>query len=116
LDALRNFRAEADSASMSAGFNSNVRVGEVVYHVQTEQRGAGGGVIDTVVYIAGRVIHRVKTNLHDDKARDESALSASDDVALSASDRVERQHKNIIAQLESGALPRPAGTEPGSAK
>jgi sulfur carrier protein len=86
---------------MSAGFNSNVRVGEIVYHVQTEQRGADGGVIDTVVYIAGRVIHRAKTNFRDDEARDDSAARASD--------RVERQHKNIIAQLESGALPQPAG-------
>jgi hypothetical protein len=111
---------------MSAGFNSNVRVGEVVYHVQTEQRGADGGVIDTVVYISGRVIHRLKTKLSDgaeapnashDAAHPESRDGAErDDAALSANQRVERQHKNIIAQLESGALPPPASAEPGGAK
>jgi hypothetical protein len=46
---------------MSFGFNSNVRVGEIVYHVQTEQRGKDAAVIDTVVYLSGRVIHRLKT-------------------------------------------------------
>jgi hypothetical protein len=110
---------------MSFGFNSNVRVGDVVYHVQTEQRGADGAVLDTVVYIAGRVIHRVKTNLSDDLrtgASDGGAQAdlrdgeARDDSALSVGDRVERQHKDVIAQLESGALPRPVGAEPGSAK
>jgi hypothetical protein len=99
---------EVVSSPMSFGFNSNVRVGDVVYHVQTEQRGADGAVLDTVVYIAGRVIHRVKTNLSDGEARVDSALSVGD--------RVERQHKDVIAQLESGTLPPPSGAEPGSAK
>jgi hypothetical protein len=99
---------EVVSPPMSLGFNSNVRVGDVVYHVQTEQRGADCAVMDTVVYISGRVVHRVKTTLRDEDARDDSALSVGD--------RVERQHKEVIAQLESGALPRPLGAEPGSAK
>jgi len=102
---------------MSFGFNSNVRVGDVVYHVQTEQRGADGAVLDTVVYIAGRVIHRVKTNLSDRAAHGELHDGQSrQDSALSVGDRVERQHKDVIAQLESGALPWPSGAEPGSAK
>jgi hypothetical protein len=102
---------------MSFGFNSNVRVGDVVYHVQTEQRGADGAVLDTVVYIAGRVIHRLKTNLGDAGAKSELRDGeARDDSALSVGDRVERQHKDVIAQLESGALPRPVSAEPGSAK
>ncbi|MGC1186759.1 MAG: hypothetical protein WA871_05155 [Candidatus Acidiferrales bacterium] len=71
---------------MTSGFNSNVRVGEIVYHVQTEQRGEDGVVIDTVVYISGRVIHRVRTNLRDDDARpnsreDESPTNLRDDDA-----------------------------------
>jgi hypothetical protein len=86
---------------MSHGFNSNVRVGEIVYHVQTEQRGANGAIIDTVVYISGRIIHRVKSNLHDAEADAE----AGPDFALDASERIHRQHQSVIAQLESGALP-----------
>jgi hypothetical protein len=95
---------------MTYGFNSNVRAGEIVYHVQTEQRGADGAVIDTVVYISGRVIHRVQSNLRD--AQTDAA--AGPDPLLDASERVHRQHQSVIAQLESGAL-RPASV-PRSAK
>jgi hypothetical protein len=119
------FGPEVFSPHMSFGFKSNVRVGDVVYHVQTEQGGEDGAVLDTVVYIAGRVIHRVKTNICDDAPAglsDDGARAdlrdgeARDDSALSVGDRVERQHKDVIAQLESGALPRPLGAEPGSTK
>jgi len=93
---------------MTYGFNSNVRVGEIVYHVQTEQRGADGTVIDTVVYISGRVVHRVQSNLRD------AETNAAADSALDVSGCVHRQHESVIAQLESGALP--AQSIPRSAK
>jgi len=43
---------------MLFGHNSNVKVGETVYHVQTEDRGTSHAVIDTMVYHSGRVLHR----------------------------------------------------------
>lgn len=81
---------------MSFGLNTNVCVGEIVYHVQTEQRGAGGAVLDTVVYISGRVIHRVHTNLRDAQEQGNSESEIGE--------RVKRQHQAVVAEIESGEL------------
>ena len=43
---------------MNFGFNSNVRVGEALYHVQTEDRGPTHPFLDTVVYMSGRVVYK----------------------------------------------------------
>ena len=101
---------------MSFGFNSNVRVGEIVYHVQTEQRGKDAAVIDTVVYLSGRVIHRVKTQVVDGNVSDASdAQRPGIDESQQVREQVERQHQLIVAQLESGALPPDSAAAPSSA-
>ena len=43
---------------MSSGFNTDVRVGDRVFHVQTEDRGPSHPLIDTAIYLQGRVVHR----------------------------------------------------------
>ncbi len=50
---------------MNFGFNSNVRAGESLYHVQTEDRGPSHPFLDTVVYEAGRVIYKRSTSYAD---------------------------------------------------
>jgi len=50
---------------MNFGFNSNVRVGDAVYHVQTEDRGPSHPFLDTVVYVAGRVVHKRSSSYQD---------------------------------------------------
>jgi thiamine biosynthesis protein ThiS len=101
---------------MSFGFNTNVRVGEIVYHVQTEQRGADHAVIDTVVYVSGRVIHRVKTQVvAANVPRAGDAERAPTDESQEVRAQVERQHQAIIAQLESGALPANLAAAPTAA-
>ena len=47
---------------MNFGFNSNVRIGDAMYHVQTEDRGPSHPFLDTVVYMAGRVIYKRSTS------------------------------------------------------
>ena len=91
---------------MSFGLNTNVRVGEIVYHVQTEQRGADADVLDTIVYISGRVIHRVQSNLRDSHAHTQGAS------APAISERVKLQHESVVAQIESGALRPNASAAP----
>jgi hypothetical protein len=97
---------------MSFGFNTNVRVGDVVYHVQTEQRGSEAGALDTVVYISGRVVHRVHTKLQDDDAGGNSPHDLRE--------RVLRHHQSVVAQVESGAVraetpaPRGSGSAPAA--
>ena len=82
---------------MSSGFNTDVRVGEQVFHVQTEDRGPSHPVIDTVVYQNGRVLHRRSSNY--------AAIRRIRRIyAGSLRERVEEQHRGVIEDLRAGAL------------
>jgi hypothetical protein len=82
---------------MLFGHNSNVKIGEVLYHVQTEDRGTSHAVIDTMVYHNGRVLHRRANSYFDllplDAAREEKLKQ-----------RVSAQHHAILEELRSGTL------------
>ena len=99
---------------MASGFNTDVRVGDRVFHVQTEDRGPSRPLIDTTVYQNGRVLHR---RTSDYKHFAESSEFASEGLR----ERVEEQHRAVIEDLRSGALgdgvlpteepPKPAGIQ-----
>lgn len=82
---------------MQFGHNTNVTVGAVRYHVQTEDRGDTQALIDTMVYLNGRVVHRLTTSYKDllpiDTAK-ESILKQ----------RVDDQHHAIEGDLRAGKL------------
>ena len=82
---------------MSSGFNTDVKVGEHVYHVQTEDRGPNHPIIDTVVYQQGRILHRRASNY--EQGADAAPFSAEE-----LNRRVEEQHRSVIEALRSGAL------------
>lgn len=82
---------------MSSGFNTDVRVGERIYHVQTEDRGPNRPVIDTMVYQNGRVVHRRNCSY---KHFAESVEFTPEGLR----ERVEEQHRCVIEDLRSGAL------------
>ena len=82
---------------MLFGHNSNVKVGETTYHVQTEDRGTSHAVIDTMVYHSGRVLHR-RANSYADLL----PLDASREEALKQ--RVSTQHQAVLNELRSGVL------------
>jgi len=84
---------------MNFGFNSNVRVGEAMYHVQTEDRGPSHPFLDTVVYLAGRVVHKRSTSY--DKF---ASTINSEDLAQKLHERLSQQHREVIAELEAGTL------------
>ncbi len=81
---------------MNLGFNSNVSAGGIVYHVQTEARAGPDATLDTVVYVSGRVIHRVNASYQD--------LLDGGASPKELRDRVERQHQEVVAQVESGQV------------
>jgi hypothetical protein len=103
---------------MLFGHNTDVKAGESVYHVQTEDRGTANALIDTTVYCRGRVLHRRTNNYIDllplDPGREESLRKRIDD-----------QHRTVTEDIRSGALQlvpppmpvqeKPASTSPGSA-
>lgn len=82
---------------MAFGHNSNVTVAGTTYHVQTEERGAAHGLIDTTIYLRGQVLHRRTHGYHD-----LLPLNAQREEALRV--RVEKQHHGVIEEIRSGKL------------
>jgi hypothetical protein len=81
---------------MSSGFNTDVHVGDHVFHVQTEDRGPSHPVIDTVVYQHGRILHRQASNY-------EEFAGSAEFSAEVLGERVHDQHKRVIEDLRGGA-------------
>jgi len=82
---------------MSSGYNTDVRVGEYVFHVQTEDRGPSHPIIDTAIYLQGRVVHRHSTNYEHLTVSKEF----SEEVLRK---RVAEQHRQVMDELRAGAL------------
>jgi hypothetical protein len=82
---------------MLFGHNTDVKAGQTVYHVQTEDRGTANALIDTTVYCRGRVLHRRTNNYIDllplDPGREEILRKRIDD-----------QHRAVTEEIRSGAL------------
>ncbi len=82
---------------MLFGHNTDVKAGETVYHVQTEDRGTANALIDTTVYCRGRVLHRRTNNYIDllplDPVREELLKKRLDD-----------QHRAVAEEIRSGVL------------
>jgi hypothetical protein len=85
---------------MLFGHNTNVTVGNVTYHVQTEDRGPGHALIDTTVHCRGRVMHR-RINTYAD------LLPLDPDREQALRLRLDEQHRAVIDEMRSGALHLP---------
>lgn len=94
---------------MQFGHNTNVTVGAVRYHVQTEDRGGSHALIDTMVYLDGRVVHRVTTSY-----QDLLPIDAAKESVLKQ--RVDKQHQGVEAGLREGSIKvAQAGVSPTAA-
>jgi hypothetical protein len=86
------------------GFNTDVKVGDTVFHVQTEDRGIGNPVFDTTVYLKGRVLVKRGTSYRD-------FLASPDFSEPALHVMLERQHKQVIEEVRAGTLPELAQVE-----
>jgi hypothetical protein len=82
---------------MSSGFNTDVKVGDRILHVQTEDRGPAHPSIDTVVYQNGRIFHRKSSNY-------EHFAASADFNAEDLHFRVSEQHRTVIEAIRAGEL------------
>ena len=87
---------------MVPGFNTNFSCNGQTYHIQTEDLGRDDPQILTVVYRAGAVVARVKTNY-----REALGTHPSDEAVRAL---MARQHRQMIADIQSAKLDR--GEEP----
>jgi hypothetical protein len=95
---------------MLFGHNTNVKIGESVFHVQTEDRGSSHALIDTTVYCRGRVLHRRTNNYLD-------LLPLDPQRENLLRKRIDDQHGGVIEEIRSGALklvPPPPPAQPNS--
>ena len=90
---------------MIFGFNTEVKIGSTVYHVQTEDHGGSRHLIETTVYMAGRLIHRRKTSY-------EELLASPNFSDAALRQQLEEQHKGVIDELREGSLTFEPGGKP----
>jgi hypothetical protein len=82
---------------MIFGHNTNIKVGEWTFHVQTEDRGEGHALIDTTVYYRGRVLHRRTNNYYD-------LMPLDDDRRRALKLRLDEQHRVVLEEMQNGKL------------
>jgi hypothetical protein len=82
---------------MVFGHNTNLKVGNLTFHLQTEDRGASHALIDTTVYYHGRVLHRRTNNYFD-------LLPLNEDSEQALKLRLDEQHRTVIEEIRSGKL------------
>jgi hypothetical protein len=86
---------------MVMGFNTDIKLDGVVYHIQTEPRKDAG--IDTTVYTKGAVIHKYKSSYQE-------LLDSPDFNDEMLKQRLAEQHRQIIARIRAGEIKPPAPT------
>jgi hypothetical protein len=77
------------------GFNSDVRHGNRVFHVQTEDKGLANPKIETLIYLGGEILDSFRGSYED--------LLADPPVHdHDIQTRLEEQHKSVIREIKNG--------------
>jgi hypothetical protein len=78
------------------GYNTEVNFDGVVYHVQTEDRGAGNPLIESLVYVRGEILATRRTEYREllEAGADRSAIQLL----------MERQHRAIVEAIRVGRI------------
>jgi hypothetical protein len=81
---------------MITGYNTDIRHGEMVFHVQTEDKGVSNPYIESLVYVGGQVLASKRASYADllAEGKDEKEI-----VAL-----MDHQHRTMIAAIRHGKL------------
>jgi hypothetical protein len=79
---------------MITGYNTDVRHGNRVFHVQTEDKGRGNPKIETLIYVGGEILDSFRSSYEDLLAE-----GFKEDVLQS---RMDEQHKTIIRDIKNG--------------
>jgi len=77
------------------GYNSDVRHGSRVFHVQTEDKGLGNPKIETLIYLGGEILDSYR-GTYEDLLTDPQVQ----DQVIQA--RMDEQHKSIIRDIKNG--------------
>jgi len=81
---------------MITGYNTDIRHGDVVFHVQTEDKGLGNPCIESLVYVGGQVLATKRASYA------ELLAEGKDDKEIVA--LMDHQHRTMIAAIRHGKL------------
>lgn len=88
---------------MITGFNTDIKHGDRVFHVQTEDRGLGNPVVESLVYVGGEILLSKKSPYKDHIKGDQV------DEKL-VKEMMDLQHRRIIEAIRRGRFD---GAKPG---
>ena len=78
---------------MIFGFNTDVVGKDATYHVQTEDRGAKHPIIDSIIYVSGRIVDRRRTS-----------YVPAEVTQAQIEEMVRKQHKELVEAIRSGTF------------
>jgi hypothetical protein len=91
------------------GFNTDIRHGDKVYHIQTEDKGLQNPYIESLVYVGGEILASKKTSY-----AEQIKAGGADEKWIGG--LMEQQHRTMIAAIKRGRFDVAAETtKPGSA-
>ena len=79
---------------MITGYNTDVRHHDVVFHVQTEDKGTDNPFIESLVYVGGQVLAAKRASY--------ANLLANGTQDKAVVELMERQHRTVIAAIKNG--------------
>jgi hypothetical protein len=85
------------------GFNTDIRHGDKVYHIQTEDKGLQNPYIESLVYVGGEILASKKTSY-----AEQIKCGGADEKWIGG--LMEQQHRTMIAAIKRGRFDAPAET------
>lgn len=89
---------------MITGFNTDIKHGSRVFHVQTEDKGLENPFVESLVYVGGEIIASKKTPYSDS--------IKSGGGAAGVQEMMESQHRKMIAAVQRGRFDTSTGVAP----
>jgi hypothetical protein len=83
------------------GFNTDIEHSGTTYHVQTEDKGRGNPLVESLVYTSGEILYTRRTPYDD--------LVEQDVDREAIATLMERQHRSIVDAVQTGGLARLTG-------
>lgn len=80
---------------MITGFNTDVKHGDIVYHVQTEDKGLKNPLILSLIYVKGAILDAFRIRYHDFLASDRFSEALLQKI-------LEFQHRQIVGAIKRG--------------
>lgn len=79
---------------MITGYNTDVRHGSRIFHVQTEDKGLGNPKIETLIYVGGEILDNYRSSYED--------LLGGPIPDSVIQTRMDEQHKAVIRDIKNG--------------